>query len=260
MGEPKIEQLWLRYKQQKDVAAREKLIIHYVYLVHRVAGRLSLRLSTRVELDDLTGFGVFGLLDAIEKYDLSRGVKFETYATTRIRGAILDGLRSMDWVPQSIRQKTRMLERTYLELEQDLGRSATDQEMAQALDLSLNQYEKMLQEVSYTSLYYLEDLWPGEASENDSLRIMDTIEDSRLEEITVRLEYEETKALLIEAIDKLPERERLVISLYYYEQLTLKEIGAVIGLSESRISQLHTKAILRLRGRLSRRKKKIYGE
>lgn len=258
MAEPKIKQPWLRYKQQGDISARDNLITQYVYLVRQVAGRLSMGLSSQVELDDLIGNGVLGLLDAIEKFDPTRGVKFETYAVTRIRGAILDGLRAMDWVPQSVRQKSRMLEKTYQKLEQELARPASDQEVAQALGLNNLEYDRLLVEVSHTSLFYLEDMWLGESSDDDSLRIIDTLEDPTIEEPTARLEHEELKNLLAEAIDKLPDRERLVISLYYYEALTLKEIGAVLGLSESRISQLHTKAILRLRGRLSRQKKRIF--
>jgi RNA polymerase sigma factor for flagellar operon FliA len=256
----KNEQLWLRYKRQGDLTARDDLITLYVHLVRQVAGRLIMGLSSQVDLDDLIGYGVFGLLDAIEKFDPNRGIKFETYSVTRIRGSILDGLRSMDWVPQSVRQKSRMLEATYLKLEQELGRSASDQEVAEALELKMNEFDRLLTEVGNISLFYLDDIWPGVSSDEDSQRIIDTLNDPNVQEPTAHMEYEDTKALLAEAIDKLPERERLVISLYYFDSLTLKEIGVVLELSESRISQLHTKAIFRLRGRLSRQKKKIFVE
>lgn len=259
MGNPKIDDCWIRYKRDREPSARDELVLEYASLVKYVAGRLNVGFRNRVEMDDLVSYGVFGLLDAIEKFDPSRGIKFETYAVVRVRGAILDGLRSMDWVPQSIRNKSREIEKTYARLEHQLGRSVSDQEVAEAMNLSLEDFNQMLQEISYTSISYLEDLWSGDSSGGDSVRIMDTIEDTRVEDPLDNLAKEEAKQVLTEAVDKLPEREKLVISLYYYESLTLKEIGAVLGLSESRISQLHTKAILRLRGRLSRQKRKLIG-
>lgn len=255
----KNEDLWESYKVRKDESAKEALILEYAPLVKYVAGRLAVGLTAKVELDDLIGFGIFGLIDAIEKFDHARGIKFETYALARIRGSIIDGLRAMDWVPQSVRQKAREIEKTYTRLENELGRSVSDLEVSQALGISLDEFHQLLGEVSYTSLLYLEDLWLGEGADSDSVRVIEMISDPNVEDPTLRLEFEETKQLLAEAIDKLPEKERIVISLYYYDGLTLKEIGAVLGLSESRISQLHTKAILRLRGRLSRQKKKIFG-
>ncbi|MDH7479896.1 MAG: RNA polymerase sigma factor WhiG [Syntrophomonadaceae bacterium] len=257
MGNPRIEECWKQYKRDRDQSAREELISEYAYLVKYVAGRLNLGFRHRVEMDDLASYGIFGLLDAIEKFDPSRGIKFETYAVVRIRGSILDGLRSMDWVPQSVRNKSRELERTYARLEHQLGRSVTDQEVAEAMNLSREEFDQLLQEVSYTTITYLEDIWAGDQNGGDAVRILDTIEDTRVEDPLNNLAREEARAMLAAAIDKLPERERLVISLYYYESLTLKEIGAVLGLSESRISQLHTKAVLRLRGRLGRQKKKL---
>ncbi|NPV92025.1 MAG: RNA polymerase sigma factor WhiG [Firmicutes bacterium] len=259
MGNPKIDDCWVRYKRNRESAARDELVLEYASLVKYVAGRLNVGFRNRVEMDDLFSYGVFGLLDAIEKFDPSRGIKFETYAVVRVRGAILDGLRSMDWVPQSVRNKSREIERTYARLEHELGRSVNDQEVAAAMNINLEEFNQLLQEVSYTSVSYLEDVWSGDSGSGDSVRILDTIEDTRVEDPLNNLEKEEAKQVLTDAVEKLPDREKLVITLYYYESLTLKEIGAVLGLSESRISQLHTKAVLRLRGRLSRQKKKLVG-
>ncbi|ABZ84807.1 RNA polymerase sigma factor, flia/whig family [Heliomicrobium modesticaldum Ice1] len=250
--------LWASYKDHKDPAAREELILIYAPLVKFVAGRLAISLPPNVEREDLISYGVFGLMDAIEKFDLARGLKFETYAIARIRGSMLDGLRAMDWVPVSVRQKTRELEKTYATLSQRLGREATDEEVAQALGLTLNEFAKLLQDVQATTIMSLDEYWLTDSDKGDPVRLIDSLADEQVEEPTAALEFEETRLLLAQAIDKLPEKERTVIALYYYEGLTLKEIGAVIGVSESRISQLHTKAILRLRGQLARQKKKIF--
>ncbi|MBC9783440.1 RNA polymerase sigma factor WhiG [Heliobacterium chlorum] len=250
--------LWERYKEHKDSSAREELILLYSPLVKFVAGRLAISLPPNVDRDDLLSYGVFGLMDALEKFDLSRGLKFETYAISRIRGSILDGLRAMDWVPASIRQKAKEIEKTYLALAQQLGREATDEEVAQALGVSETDFQKTLQDVRATTIMSLDEYWLAENDKSESVRLLDTLVDEQNEEPTAGLEFEETKQLLAGAIDKLPEKERTVIALYYYEGLTLKEIGTILGVSESRISQLHTKAILRLRGQLARQKKKIF--
>lgn len=257
MDKAKLEECWARYKQKRDISAWEELIKEYAPLVKYIAGRLHINFYNKIEFDDLLGYGTLGLLDAIEKFDPGRGVKFETYASTRIRGAILDGVRSMDWVPQSVRNKSRELEKVYAELESKLGRSASDREVAEALNLEMSEFYRLLQEVSYTSLAYLEDWCSSDTQDSDPMKILDTVEDQAAEDPVENLAQEEIKNLLAEAIERLPEKERTVIALYYYDSLTLKEIGAVLGLSESRISQLHTKAILRLRGRLSRHKKKF---
>lgn len=250
-------QLWERYKKHKELSAREGLIIEYVALVKYVAGRLAISLPPNVQQDDLVSYGIFGLVDAIEKFDLERNIKFETYAISRIRGAIWDGLRAMDWVPYSVRQKARELEQTYAKLEHQLGRSATDDEICGALGIDKHQFSQLLRETSITSFISLEDMWTSDKSGGNPVRVIDTVEDRNTPDPVSMVMFEEKKRLLAEAINKLPERERLVIALYYYEGLTLKEIGKVLGVSESRVSQMHTKAVLRLRGRLSRIKKKI---
>lgn len=246
------ELLWQNYLSSKSPAAREAIILRYAPLVKYVAGRVAIGLPSNVEFDDLVSYGVFGLMDAIEKFDPSRGIKFETYAIARIRGSILDGLRSNDWVPRSVRQKARELERTCAELENRLGRSATDQEICEAMDVSMQDFFQLLSEVSCTTLSSLDELWMVNSNDDDSVRVLDLIRNDDSEDPLLHVELEEVKTTLANAIDCLPERERMVIALYYYEGLTLKEIGEIMEISESRVSQIHTKAIFRLRGRLSR--------
>jgi RNA polymerase sigma factor for flagellar operon FliA len=244
--------LWQNYLATKSPAAREAIILRYAPLVKYVAGRLAIGLPANVEFDDLVSHGVFGLMDAIEKFDPTRNIKFETYAIARIRGAILDGLRSNDWVPRSVRQKARELERTCADLENKLGRSATDQEISEALDVSLHEFYQLLSEVSCTTLSSLDELWTINSNEEDSVRVLDLIRNDDSEDPLLHVELEEIRTTLGNAIDCLPERERMVVVLYYYEGLTLKEIGEIMEISESRVSQIHTKAIFRLRGRLNR--------
>ena len=246
------EVLWQKYLSTKSPAAREGIILRYAPLVKYVAGRVAIGLPSNVEFDDLVSYGVFGLMDAIEKFDPSRGIKFETYAIARIRGAILDGLRSNDWVPRSVRQKARELERACAELENHLGRSATDQEICEAMDVSLQDFYQLLSEVSCTTLSSLDELWMVNNNDDDSVRVLDLIRNDESEDPLLHVELNEVKTTLAGAIDCLPERERVVIALYYYEGLTLKEIGEIMEISESRVSQIHTKAVFRLRGRLGR--------
>ena len=244
---PKYElttRLWQLYKQHRDQGAREQLIKSYLSLVKIIVGRLAVGLPSHVDRDDLTSAGIMGLLDAIDKYDLARGIKFETYATARVRGSILDFLRAQDWVPVSLRQKAKKLETLFADLEQKFSRPPTDAEMAAALEMEVADYYILLKDINGYALLSLDEM-AGDAW------LVDEHEDSnpgRLAEIT------ELKEILAGAIDRLPKKERLVVALYYYEGLTLKEIGVTLGLSEGRISQLHTKAILRLRGALSRKK------
>ncbi len=257
LAKPDRATLWERYKLHKDFRARELLILEYAGLVKYVAGRMAISLPPNVPQDDLISYGIFGLIDAIEKFEPERNIKFETYAIARIRGAVWDGLRAMDWVPYSIRQKARELEQTFARLEHQLGRAATDEEVCTALNISKQQFAQLLMETSFSSFLSLDDLWKIDKDGGNAVRIIDTIQDQNAPDPVSMVMFEEQKRILTEAINKLPERERLVIALYYYEGLTLKEIGKVLGVSESRISQMHTKAILRLRGRLSRLKKRI---
>ncbi len=245
---------WVQYKEKKDIEARDDLIIHYAHLVKYVANRLAINLSSVVEVDELISYGIEGLIDAIEKFDHKRNIKFETYAITRIRGSMIDGLRSMDWVPVSVRQKSKELEKIYTNLESKLGRAATDIEVAEELGITLNELANLLREVAANTIISLDDFIPGDDGDDKKKRIVDLLEDHNAGDALELLELSEVKELLAKTISRLPEKEKTVVYLYYYEGLTLKEIGMVLALSESRISQLHTKAILRLRGSLSKKK------
>ena len=241
-------QLWHDYKQNHDMRARDLLIEKYTPLVKYVAGRLAMNMPNNVEIDDLESYGIFGLLDAIEKYDETRNVKFETYASTRIRGAIIDGLRATDWVPRSVRSKARRLEEQIQQLTNTLGRNPTDNEIAVSLEVSEEQYFEILDQVKSASLLSLDEHVGSEKSD-DAISMVDLIADPG-EDVDHTILHNESLAELAAAIDELSERERLVISLYYHDELTLKEIGHVLEVSESRISQIHTKAILTLRSKL----------
>jgi len=242
-------ELWKEYSSTKDPSVREKLILEYSHLVKFIAGRLSIYFGSNVEYDDLVGYGVFGLIDAIEKYDINKGVKFETYASLRIRGSIIDSMRELDWVPRSLRQKGKELEKVYTELENELGRAATDEEVADRLGITVNELNKRLNDINVSSMTSLEEF----LEQNYEIGI--DIPSANREDIPENyVEMAELSEILGNAIDKLPEKEKTVISLYYFEELTLKEISAIMNVSESRISQLHTKAILRLKGKLARYK------
>jgi RNA polymerase sigma factor for flagellar operon FliA len=246
--------VWVHYKEKDDFEARDELIIHYAHLVKYVANRLAIHLSSVVEIDELYSYGIEGLIDAIEKYDHKRNIKFETYAITRIRGSMIDGLRAMDWVPVSVRQKGKELEKTYVALEKSLGRAASDEEVARELGISIDSLHGLLRELASTTIISLDDFLPGEDGDDKKKRIVDMLVDNNTDDAQEIIEFKEVKQLLARSISKLPEKEKTVIYFYYFEGLTLKEIGATLDLSESRISQLHTKAILRLRGSLSKKK------
>lgn len=247
---PHLVRLWKRYKKTRSPELRERLILEYAPLVKHVAGRLAVMLPPHVEFDDLVSYGMFGLVEAVERYDFERGVKFETYAAARIRGAIIDGLRSADWVPRSVRQKARALEKELIRLESRLGRAASDDEIAQALGMTVQEYDRLLAELSGASLVSLDEVWVADPEEESQLRLLETVSNESAASPEDSLEEKELERLLAEAIDRLPERERLVVALYYHEGLTLKEIGRVLGVTESRVCQIHTKAILRLRAYL----------
>ena len=245
----KQQELWKQYSENRDPVTREKIIIEYSPLVKYVAGRLSIYFGSNVEYDDLVGFGVFGLIDAIDKFDVSKGVKFETYASLRIRGSIIDSIREMDWVPRSLRQKNKELEKIYWEIENNLGHAASDKEVADKLGISLDDFYKLINDINVTSMVSLEEFL--EQNYEIGTGIPSANREYRPESY---VELSELKSILGQSIDKLPEKEKTVITFYYFEELTLKEISAIMKVSESRISQLHTKAILRLRGKLGRHK------
>ncbi len=244
-----VSALWSIYKETGSQDTREHLILNYSPLVKYVAGRLSASLPQTVDTADLISYGLFGLIDAIEKFDLERGIKFETYAIARIKGAIIDELRTMDWVPRSVRSKARRLENAYVVLEHRFHRTPTDAEVAEEMEVTPEELKDLLSRLSYTSIVSFEELWIG-SDRDDRGDVLSTIPDHSAEDPVALFETEEVKDILASAIERLPERERIVIALYYYEGLTLKEIGRVLGVTESRVSQLHTKAVLRMRARL----------
>lgn len=244
-----ISALWGSYKDGNDTEARDALILNYSPLVKYVAGRLASSLPQTVDTADLISYGIFGLIDAIEKFDVGRAIKFETYAIARIKGAIIDELRAMDWVPRSVRSRAREIEHAYIALENELKRFPSDAEVAGHMGITTKELADILTKLSYTSVVSFEELWVG-GERDDGQSALGSIKDDSAEDPVAIFESEEIKTILADAIDRLPEREKTVIALYYYEGLTLKEIGQVLGVTESRVSQLHTKSVLRLRARL----------
>ena len=236
-----------RYVIGGQELTREEIVHKYLHLVKYVAGRISINLPPNVEINDLINDGILGLIDAIEKYDDARGVKFETYAITRINGAILDALRALDWVPRAVRQRARELERVYQSLEVQLGRAATEDEVASAMGLSVKELDVLMQRVRGTSVLSLEEFLPNE--KGYEIPLVDTLKDGD-NDVTIAVESREIKASLIKAVDELPPQERTVISLYYFDGLTLKEIKSALNVSESRVSQIHAQAVIHLRTKL----------
>jgi RNA polymerase sigma factor for flagellar operon FliA len=245
-----LKDLWRRYKNDGSDKAREQLVVAYSPLVKYVAGRMSSGLPAHVEEADLISYGLLGLINAIERFDLTREIKFETYAITRIKGAIIDELRALDWVPRSVRARAREIEKAHAKLEHQLHRTPTDDEMARELKISTAEFQEALVKISTSTVVALDELWAVSDSSGDSISLLDTLQDPDAPDPQQVLDASELKDRLAEAISALPEREKLVIALYYYENLTLREIGEVLGVTESRISQLHTKAVLRLKSRL----------
>lgn len=227
--------------------SREEIVHKYLHLVKYVAGRISVNLPPNIELNDLINDGILGLIDAIEKYDDARGVKFETYAITRINGAILDALRSLDWVPRAVRQRARELERAYQELEAEHGRIPTNDELAAKLGVSLKELNAVMQRVRGTAVLSLEEHVPNE--KGYEIPLVDTLKDGE-SDVTVAVESREIRGALVKAVESLPHQERTVISLYYFHGQTLKEIKTALNVSESRVSQIHAQAVIHLRQNL----------
>ncbi len=245
-----LRDLWRRYKDDGDDRARERLVLAYSPLVKYVAGRMGSGLPAHVEDADLISYGLLGLMTAIERYDLGREIKFETFAIARIKGSIIDELRSLDWVPRSVRAKAREIERANSKLENRLRRAPTDQEMAAELGMDLEGFQEALTRISNSSVIALDELWTVSDASGDQVSLLDTIQDPNAIDPAMEVDASEMKDRLADSIARLPEREKLVVALYYYENLTLREIGEVLGVTESRVSQLHTKAVLRLKSRL----------
>ena len=245
-----LRDLWRRYKDNGDPQARERLVLAYSPLVKYVAGRMSSGLPAHVEEADLISYGLLGLISAIERFEPAREIRFETFAITRIKGSIIDELRSLDWVPRSVRAKAREIERANAKLEHKLHRAPTDQEMAAELEVDIDEFQESLVRISNSSVVALDELWTVSDSSGDQVSLLDTIQDETAADPAQEMDLTDMKDRLADSIARLPEREKLVVALYYYENLTLREIGEVLGVTESRVSQLHTKAVLRLKSRL----------
>ncbi len=239
------ERLWDQYAKCKSYELREKIIIEYAPLVKLVAGRLSMYLGYNVEYEDLVSYGIFGLIDAIDKYDFNKNVKFETYASLRIRGAILDQIRKMDWIPRSVRQKQKKIDMTMSKLEAEYGRPATDEEIAKELDITVDELDTWNGQTKISNIISLEDF----IEQGSEIR-MDASHNSQFEQPEKIVEKSELALMLEKALDELTEKEKSVVIFYYYEDLSLKEISKVLGVSESRVSQLHTKAIQKMKKHL----------
>lgn len=249
-------ELWKQWKEDQIVQAKKELIEFYLPLVDFVTGRLAIGLPKNVAKDDLSSFGIMGLIDAIDKFDYKRGLQFETYASWRIRGAIIDGLRQGDWVPRSVREKAKKIEDAYQKLEQHYLRSVTDSEISAYLHISENEFQQMLQDIAVTSICSIDD----PIREEDSETRLSLLIDDKAKNPEYKVNEFFLKESLAKAIERLTEKERTVVSLFYYDDLSLSEIAEVMSLSPSRISQLHSKAILRLRGSLGRFKSQLFHE
>jgi RNA polymerase sigma factor for flagellar operon FliA len=246
-----LRDLWRRYKTSGDVHARERLVIAYSPLVKYVSGRMASGLPAHVEESDLISYGLVGLINAIERFEPEREIKFETYAITRIKGAIIDELRSLDWVPRSVRARAREIEKANAKLEHQLQRAPSDEEMAHELKCTPEDFHDALLQISNSTVAALDELWSVSDASGDQVSLLDTLTDETAPDPAAVMDQTDLKDRVADAIARLPEREKLVVALYYYENLTLREIGEVLGVTESRVSQLHTKAVLRLRSRLT---------
>lgn len=249
-GDVELRDLWKRYKADGDKNARERLVLAYSPLVKYVAGKMGSGLPSYVDDADLISYGLTGLISAIERFEPSREIKFETYAMSRIKGSIIDELRSMDWVPRSVRMKAREFERANAKLEHKLHRAPSDQELSEELGVTIEELQEHIQQISNSAVIALDELWSVSDSSGGQVSLLDTLEDPNAADPERSYDAVNVKEQIAEAISRLPEREKLVVALYYYENLTLREIGEVLGVTESRVSQLHTKAVLRLKSRL----------
>jgi RNA polymerase sigma factor for flagellar operon FliA len=247
-GKYDIEKVWIEFKKTGDDQFRNILIEKYLPLVKYIAERLLAKLPQNVDVEDLTSAGIFGLMDAVNGFDLNRGVKFETYCTTRIRGAILDELRSLDWVPRIVRNKANRIDAAWRELEAELGRAPTDPEMAQRLDLSIQEYEELLCEASAISMVSLNEK-AKEDQGSKALRKIDILEDKKGIDPEIEIKRREVTEFVTKGLSR---KERLILLLYYYEDLTMREIGATLNLSESRVCQLHSRILIRLKNQLKK--------
>ena len=245
MDEKARAKMWDAYFQNKTPQVREQIILEYASLVKVVAGRLSMYLGYNVEYEDLVSYGIFGLIDAIDKFDLTKNVKFETYASLRIRGAILDQIRKMDWIPRSVRQKQKQIDAANCKFETEYGRPATDEELANELDISVDEYYTMQGQTKVTNLISLDEF-----VEQGSEMRMDPTGNSHFEQPEKAVEKEELTKMISEALELLTDKERQVVMMYYYDEMTLKEISMVLEVSESRVSQLHTKSLVKLKKKL----------
>lgn len=250
-SEKELSELWASYKTDSTTAARDALIVHYSPLVKYVAGRVATGLPQNVEQADLVSYGMFGLIDAIDKFEPERGFKFETYAISRIKGAMLDELRSIDWVPRSVRSKARQIERAYSKLEALHHRPPSDDELAEELEWTTSQLQTALTQISQVGLAALDEILSVGGEKGETVTLGDTIADTSMHGPMGAFEVRETRQLLGSAVNDLPEREKIVLTLYYYENLTLNEIGQVLGVTESRVCQIHTKAVIHLRSRFN---------
>lgn len=243
--------LWREYKRTPSDLLRDEIVKKYLYLVKYVAGRIAIALPSNIEFGDLVSYGILGLFDAIEKYDVSQGNKFETYAVSRIRGSIMDELRKLDWAPRLLRKKAREVEKKCKELEDRMGRMATDDELARGLRISVGELNHLYSELNSTTFLSLDEVWENDNG-NKPISRLQTIEDPLVTNQFSYVHRGEVSEFLAKAIENLPEKEKLVIILYYYENLTLREIGQVLNVSESRVCQIHTKVVLRLRSYLKK--------
>ena len=246
-----ISSSWEKFFFSQDEEAKEALIVHYLPLVKFIANKIAISLPPHIDVADLISPGIIGLIKAIEKYDIKSSAKFETYATRCISGAVMDELRSMDWVPRSIRKKSKTLQEAYGTLEEKLSRAPTDEEVAEYLGIDMEEYDRMVLQASPTSMISIYSIWERDKDGSKST-IMDKLYDSEGNSPVAASEKSEMKEMLADAIEALPEQERLVVTLYYFEDMVLKEIGETLGVSESRVSQIHSKAILRLKGRIQK--------